>query len=394
MRRAVIVSFVFILILGIFASASADYSLGAHDKKILQMKNRMKDLGYFSGKQSSDVYNEKMAEKVKIFQTINGMEPTGQLDDRTVDMIFSEDARSCYDAPLMTEENRKAFVIPDTGRIELADDGDPSTPVIYQDRKQGYWLYEAAGVRIEIKRIEWPDMPLIWFETDVCLSDGNTFFRMENKNKKGKLTDADPRKIAKDNNAVFGISDDFASYRINGKAKPGIIIRNKQVLSNDTHKKAVRAIPNLDVLALFEDGSMKTFDANQYKAQDYLDMGVTDTFTFGPYMLREGRINPDLLLSGTNYRKLEPRNAMGMIEPGHYVFVTTLGRQTKSGGTYISWLAYRMKDLGCVEALNLDGGNTIALIFMGDMINKSENAGKSAVRTISSLIGAGIYIKK
>jgi len=42
------------------------------------------------------------------------------------------------------------------------------------------------------------------------------------------------------------------------------------------------------------------------------------------------------------------------------------------------------------QALNLDGGNTMALVFMGEMLNKEAvYKNKKFVRTVTSLIGIG-----
>ena len=81
-----------------------------------------------------------------------------------------------------------------------------------------------------------------------------------------------------------------------------------------------------------------------------------------------------------------------MIGPNHYMVLTVLGRQNTSTGVRPIWLAQRMKDLGCTEALNLDGGNSVALVFMGDMINKAEGADvnfMNGIRALASMIGVG-----
>ena len=84
---------------------------------------------------------------------------------------------------------------------------------------------------------------------------------------------------------------------------------------------------------------------------------------------------------------------MGMVEPGHYVFLSVKGRLTESAGATPLWLAQRLQALGCTEALNLDGGNSVALVFMDDMLNKPEDTNNKnymkGVRALSSLIGVG-----
>ena len=394
MRKVLICLSLLCLLTGSVCGAMAEYKLGDRGNAVLEVKERMRDLGYFSGKKLSDSFNDGMVEKVKLFQTVNGLEATGVLDNASLALLNSDDARSFWAAPLINEANRENFVFPDLTLLDIPEHVEGGEPVIVHSRDAGYWLYESDDIRVEIKRISWPAKPLIWFETDIRLSGNEKLHRLINTTAKGKEKDVDPRLIAKENKAVFAISDDFAYFRLKRGRREGILIRDGEILGTSTYRETSTAVPNLDVMALFPDGTMKTYESNQYKAQDYLDMGVVDTFVFGPYLLRYGEINPDFQRGNTGYNTYQPRNALGMVEPNHYVFVSPLGRQTQSEGVYVQWLAYRLKDLGCVEALNLDGGNSVAIVFMGDLINKAENIDKisfmTGVRTISSMIGVGV----
>ncbi len=63
-----------------------------------------------------------------------------------------------------------------------------------------------------------------------------------------------------------------------------------------------------------------------------------------------------------------PRTAVGIKENGNIIFYTIDGRQTGySTGITIKTLASRMQELGCVDAINLDGGGSTAIggIFPG-----------------------------
>ena len=74
-----------------------------------------------------------------------------------------------------------------------------------------------------------------------------------------------------------------------------------------------------------------------------------------------------------------------MIEPWHYVALIVKGRVNDSKGIYLDWLAERMADKGAVEAINLDGGGTVALVFMGEILNKTTRN----MRNVTSIIGFG-----
>ena len=56
-----------------------------------------------------------------------------------------------------------------------------------------------------------------------------------------------------------------------------------------------------------------------------------------------------------------PRTAVGIKADGSVLFYTIDGRQTNSYGVRLNTLAKRMLELGCVEALNMDGGGSTAV---------------------------------
>ena len=50
-----------------------------------------------------------------------------------------------------------------------------------------------------------------------------------------------------------------------------------------------------------------------------------------------------------------------------------------------------MRDLGCTEALNLDGGNSVKLVFMGELINSDRTYNEKNDRSVTSLITLGTF---
>ena len=116
-------------------------------------------------------------------------------------------------------------------------------------------------------------------------------------------------------------------------------------------------------------------------------MGAENVLAFGPWLVRGGEINPAL---ETSYRTKEPRTAIGMIEPYHYVALFVEGRVERSGGVAVQWLAQRMAELGAAEAINLDGGKTSCLVFMGVKLSVSNPDGLVRDgRSVSGMIGLG-----
>ncbi len=362
------------------------------------LKLRLYKLHYYTSRKYSRTFDNATAQRVSAFQRINGLNPTGEVDEVTWDILFSEEARSAYEAPLMTEATVGLYTMPVTPEdfpTELTAEGlmpPGEEPYVHTGRDDGLWCYIAQDLRVEIRRIVDVMTPLVWYETEIRVSGDQKLRSLMDPDSK-KIVVRDPREIAAEYGAIVAFSDDFYAYRINhGQLDAGIIVRDGQTVCDRTKRAGRSTLPSLDVIALFEDGSMRTFDSDEYSAMEYLNMGVTDTWAFGPILLRDGMIDERVLENPRAYNSEEPRCAIGMIAPRHYMVLTVLGRQKSSVGVRPMWLAQRMQALGCTEALNLDGGNSVAIVFMGDMINKTEGADVNymkGIRALASMIGVG-----
>lgn len=77
----------------------------------------------------------------------------------------------------------------------------------------------------------------------------------------------------------------------------------------------------------------------------------------GGRLLTNGEINPNLAAGAA------PRTAIGVKEDGSIILYTIDGRQSGySYGVQLKTLAARMKELGCTDALNLDGGGSTSIV--------------------------------
>ncbi len=197
---------------------------------------------------------------------------------------------------------------------------------------------------------------------------------------------ASPELIEQKTNPVFALSDDMYGLRIRQYKYQGVVIRNGEVMATKTRNSAKsRPWPNLDTLALYGDGSMKCFICDALTAEEYLAQGAVQVFAFGPVLLTDGEI-PAQILDPKYYPYSEPRVAIGMVEPYHYVAIAVRGRPTpKYIGCHLDWLAEKMQEYGCTEALNLDGGETATMMFMGKVIL----SGGNKLRSQGSLITFG-----
>ena len=253
------------------------------------------------------------------------------------------------------------------------------------DPEKGLWIYRSQNLAISITR-KTDDTPLVWYEAEIFASPEEPLYTCISSGTKtpGRRL-VNPMTLARENNVLFAISDDFCGYRLRRGLTAGIIIREGQVLSRKTfNRDKWRTWPNLDTLAVFPDGRMKTYPCDQLSVVEYQALQATNVFAFGPILVSEGEINRRVL-DEDYYPYEEPRMAIGMIEPFHYIIVAVEGRKKASAGATPAWLARKMQELGCLEALNLDGGGTAVMIFRGQVLNRSERN----LRSINSIIGFG-----
>lgn len=75
------------------------------------------------------------------------------------------------------------------------------------------------------------------------------------------------------------------------------------------------------------------------------------------------------------------RTAVGFTEDGKVVLLICDGRTAKSGGATLTELAMIMKGLGCVSALNLDGGGSTGMMVGNTHVNDHVTGGNRAVKS-------------
>lgn len=272
---------------------------------------------------------------------------------------------------------------------------------VLADEENGLWLYASQTLRIQIERKTGTNskkQPLRWYEARVFTRDESEMFDLypwdeENYKNHYKLTLAD--EIALKHKLVFAINSDYFIYRearqhdkdVNYTYPKGLIIRDREVFYDLPRSSTSTVYPPLDVLAFYPDGDMKVFLNGSMTADEMLKTGATDTLAFGPILVENGEVSPRSKEFGSTPN---PRTAIGMVEKGHYVCLMVESRISESKGESCVWMGKKMEELGCEVALNLDGGATSTMIFMGKQINKSGNYGDITNRKQNELIGIGI----
>ena len=268
---------------------------------------------------------------------------------------------------------------------------------IWSDDAHGHYVYLNSTVRIVIQRKTDGSLPLTWFETDI-LCDVEAGERMVNleytpEKKVGKKSRVDAAENAVKNRLVFAVNGDYYTYRVGSKnGHPvGVEIRDGVVYFDDRYDhEENKFFPNLDTLAFYMDGSVDVHHSVEMSAKDYLDRGAYLVYSFGPYLVRDGALS-EWVQDPTKSRAKNPRHSFGMIEPGHYVDIMCEGRLgSRSEGVTMPQLALLAQAAGCVNACDLDGGQTAVVVFMGKQLNRiGKYNGKTSARETCEVLGIG-----
>ncbi|MGN0328045.1 MAG: phosphodiester glycosidase family protein [Lachnospira sp.] len=182
--------------------------------------------------------------------------------------------------------------------------------------------------------------------------------------------------IAKDCNAILAINGDFYGFRDSGP-----VIRNGCL-----YRSSVRSSSDED-LAIYSNGNMVILKEKDIDTSKLLSDGVLQLFSFGPGLINNGQISISEGQEVEQSMKSNPRTAMGMISPLHYVFVVSDGRTSESAGLSLNELAGFMKELGCTIAYNLDGGGSSTMWFMGKIVNNPTTNGRTiSERKVSDIV--------
>ena len=123
-------------------------------------------------------------------------------------------------------------------------------------------------------------------------------------------------------------------------------------------------------------GPIAGMDENDHMWSGFYDyeecgyLNIRDAVCFGPALVTDGRkADPSELESG-----IGARTAIGQREDGAVVMMVIDGRQGYSiGVTFEDCVSIMADKFGCVNASNMDGGNSSCMYYDGRVINRSAN---------------------
>lgn len=154
-----------------------------------------------------------------------------------------------------------------------------------------------------------------------------------------------PEVQARQHHAVIAFTGDYIGYTSNRKA---VMMRNGTVYYDRAETTTYAILP---------DGTLQIYEKGETTADALLALGVKDSFSFGPVLVRDG-VN---VAPATDTYTM--RVAFGYSDPYHYIVAISM-RDRSLQMTY-SMIADACVQYGCRTAYNLDGGHSTSLVFLG-----------------------------
>lgn len=222
--------------------------------------------------------------------------------------------------------------------------------------QKDHWVYKSPTLSVEVKKITQTKPNLLYYVAEIRTKDPDMIRYFSAG--KSRLY---PDQIATKNKAVIAVTGDFLNNPYvddTTKKAKGIIIRDGKIMSEKTGS---------DTLAILPGGVFKIFNPKETTGKGLLAMGVKNAFSFGPGLVRDGVEMPNLQKHPLKNRN--PRTGVGMVAPGHYVFIVMTGREKYSVGVTLSDFAKLFLQYGCTQAYNFDGGQSASMCFMGEQMN-------------------------
>ena len=235
--------------------------------------------------------------------------------------------------------------------------------------------YSDSKTSITLKQYRAYDSDI--YVADITVSDASALKTALANNTYGRNITDTTSDMADENNAVLAINGDYYGAR-----QSGYVIRNSKLYRNTSGDR--------DALVIQKNGEFKFVSESETSAEQLLQAGALQVFSFGPVLLNNSEISVGENEEVGMAMASNPRTAVGYLGNNHYVFVVSDGRTSESAGLSLYELASFMKEIGVVDAYNLDGGGSSTMVFKGEIINNPTTNGHSnQERAVSDIIYIG-----
>lgn len=162
--------------------------------------------------------------------------------------------------------------------------------------------------------------------------------------------------IAAINGGSFTDESGSAMWTSTGANPRGLLISNGEVIFNEAGDETSK----FDIAGITADGYLI---GGKYSLSELRSMNVVEALSFGPVLIRD-----NVKLSVENLGS-SPKTLIGQRSDGAIIFVVM---DSNSGSRVVATLEEAqdvLQELGCVNAINLDGGKSTTMYYDGEIIN-------------------------
>lgn len=277
-----------------------------------------------------------------------------------------------------------AFVIPRAGVPAVADTAALASAVTQSSSAQQSTSaseatvtdtsYDDGSIQISIETLRLDDTT--YYVADIQLASADSLKTAFAQATYGRNIKATTSEIAAENNAIFAINGDFYGFR-----DTGYVIRGGQ-LYRDTASSTAQA----EDLVIDSDGNFSIINESEVTAQQLLEQGAVQVFSFGPALVEDGQVVVSTGEEVDQAMTSNPRTAIGQISALHYLVIVSDGRTSESAGLTLYQLATLFAQRGCTVAYNLDGGGSSTMVFNGNVVNNPTSGRSIAERAVSDIV--------
>ena len=273
------------------------------------------------------------------------------------------------------------YILMDTfviGRVYSQISADPPTsPTVPKDQvvitENSY-----SDSNITITLTEYREYNTAIYVADIQVTDVQYLKAAFAKNSYGKNIKETTSEMAQSHNAILAINGDYY-----GSRDKGYVLRNGQLYRD-------KAGTDREDLVIWPDGSFGIAYERTTTADQLLNDGAWQVFSFGPGLVKNGQISVDVNTEVGQATYSNPRTAIAMVDELHYLMVVSDGRTSRSDGLTLYQLAQFLQAQGATLAYNLDGGGSSTMYFNGRVINEPVNHGSTvSERSISDIVYIG-----
>ena len=165
-------------------------------------------------------------------------------------------------------------------------------------------------------------------------------------------------------------------HNTKGENPVGITIANGKIITNRSLEGS-----SYGLIGFNEDNTLVLL--HNVTGESALEMGVRDAVTMAPFLIVNG--NPSFT-KGNGGWGYAARTAIGQRKDGIVLFLVIDSNHTRTKGASMKDLVEIMQRYGAVNAANLDGGTSSAMVENGIMINDPiDSVGRHRTRGIPTV---------